>query len=151
MLDPTVKLGTSTPGNDPPGDYAWAVFAKADAIRPGAEAALAAKALQLAGGKDSASRPAGRNTYAWHLAEGRADVFLGYCSDGKVAAGELPGLTVDDLPDGLSVGRRLRPDGTDGSVDQEAAAARFAMFVLSPDGQAILARWGFAPVTAPGG
>ena len=45
MLDPAVKLGTSTPGNDPSGDYAWAVFAKAEAITPGTRAALKAKAL----------------------------------------------------------------------------------------------------------
>jgi molybdate transport system substrate-binding protein len=28
MLDPAVRLGTSTPGADPGGDYAWAVFAR---------------------------------------------------------------------------------------------------------------------------
>src|SRR5690606_183305 len=31
MLDPVVKLGTSTPGADPSGDYAWTLFEKADA------------------------------------------------------------------------------------------------------------------------
>ena len=30
MLDPAVRLATSTPGADPGGDYAWAVFARAD-------------------------------------------------------------------------------------------------------------------------
>ncbi len=150
MLDPALKLGTSTPGNDPSGDYAWAVFAKAEATRPGAKAALEAKALQLAGGKDSTKPPAGRNTYAWHLAEGRADLFLGYCSNGLVAAAELPGLTVTELPGMLSVGADYGLTVLTSPVDQEAAAARFAMFVLSPDGQAILARWGFTPVAAPG-
>ena len=29
MLDPAVKLGTSTPGADPAGDYAFAAFARA--------------------------------------------------------------------------------------------------------------------------
>jgi ABC-type molybdate transport system substrate-binding protein len=33
MLDPAVRLGTSTPGADPSGDYASEVFRKADAIR----------------------------------------------------------------------------------------------------------------------
>jgi molybdate transport system substrate-binding protein len=56
MLDPGVKLGTSTPGSDPSGDYAWALFAKAEALRPGAKAALEGKALKLAGG--GAGRPA---------------------------------------------------------------------------------------------
>ncbi len=150
MLDPTLKLGTSTPGNDPSGDYAWAAFARAEVIRPGARAALEARALQLAGGKDSAKPPVGRNTYAWHLAEGRADLFLGYCSNGMVAAAELPGLTVTELPDTLSVGANYGIAVLTGPPDQEAAAARFAMFILSTDGQAILARWGFNPVAASG-
>ena len=54
MLDRSVKLGTSTPRADPSGDYAWEVFRKADAIRPGAGAALERKALQLTGGHASA-------------------------------------------------------------------------------------------------
>ena len=36
ILDPGVKLGTPTPRADPSGDYAFEVFRKADAIRPGA-------------------------------------------------------------------------------------------------------------------
>src|SRR5262252_1951782 len=40
MLDPIVKLGTSTPRADPSGDYAWEVFRKADKLRPGAFASL---------------------------------------------------------------------------------------------------------------
>ena len=95
--------------------------------------------------------PAGRDAYAWHIAEKRADLFLGYCSGGEAAAAELPGLRVVELPKGLAV------DADDGLVvlkgpaEREAAAGRFALFVLSPEGQAILARWGFAPATAPAG
>jgi len=50
LLDPAVRLATSTPGADPGGDYAFAVFARAEAVRTGARAALAAKALKLYGG-----------------------------------------------------------------------------------------------------
>ena len=50
LLDPAVRLATSTPGADPGGDYAWAVFARAEAVHAGARAALEAKALQLDGG-----------------------------------------------------------------------------------------------------
>ena len=60
MLDPGVKLGTSTPKADPSGDYAFEVFLKADAIRPGAQAVLAKKALQLTGSAGSAKSPPGR-------------------------------------------------------------------------------------------
>ena len=38
MLDPQVKLGTSTPKADPSGDYAWEVFRKAEKLKPGARA-----------------------------------------------------------------------------------------------------------------
>jgi ABC-type molybdate transport system substrate-binding protein len=41
MLESGVKLGTSTPKADPSGDYAWEVFRKADAQRPGAYATRA--------------------------------------------------------------------------------------------------------------
>ena len=46
LLDPAVRLGTSTPKADPSGDYAWQVFEKAEALRPGSFATLDAKALQ---------------------------------------------------------------------------------------------------------
>src|SRR5215510_11551428 len=40
MLDPAIKLGTSTPKADPSGDYAWEVFLKAEEIRPGSRPRL---------------------------------------------------------------------------------------------------------------
>ena len=91
MLDGEVKLGTSTPRADPSGDYAFEVFRKAEAIKPGAQAALEKKAKQLTGGADSAAPPAGRNVYGWHVAEGHADIFLTYCTNAVIAAQENPG------------------------------------------------------------
>jgi molybdate transport system substrate-binding protein len=46
LLDPAVRLGTSTPKADPSGDYAWQVFEKAETLRPGSFATLDAKALR---------------------------------------------------------------------------------------------------------
>lgn len=60
LLDPSVRLATSTPGADPGGDYAWAVFARAEAVHPGAEAMLQAKAMKLVGGPNSVPLVAGR-------------------------------------------------------------------------------------------
>jgi tungstate transport system substrate-binding protein len=40
-----VEVGISTPKADPAGDYAWALFGKADALQSGATARLQAKAL----------------------------------------------------------------------------------------------------------
>jgi ABC-type molybdate transport system substrate-binding protein len=76
MLDPAIKLGTSTPKADPSGDYAFALFGEAEAVKTGAKAKLEAKALTLTGGPASASPPSGRNLYAWVMETGKADIFL---------------------------------------------------------------------------
>ena len=141
MLSPDIKLGTSTPKADPAGDYTWAMFAKAEAVRPGSRAQLEARALQLTGGPNSASAPAAMDIYAWHLREGHADIFVSYCSAGTGFGEALPGATVVNLPPELATGAdyglTLLP------TDNENAA-KFALFILSQDGQAILARNGFA-------
>src|SRR5262245_32644283 len=72
MLDPTAKLGTSTPRADPSGDYAWEVFRKADKLRPGAFASLERKALKLVGGPDAPTAPADRTVYGMLIADGKA-------------------------------------------------------------------------------
>ncbi len=104
MLDPDVKLGSSTPKADPSGDYAFEVFRKAGAIKPGAQAVLEKKALLLTGATDSAAAPLGRTAYGWHLAEGRADIFLTYCTNALAAQKENPDQQIVDLPESLSVG-----------------------------------------------
>src|SRR5215475_1322955 len=75
LLDPNVKVAISTPKADPSGDYAIEVFRKAGLIKPGAQAALEEKALQLVGNASSAKPPASRTAYGWHVAEGHADIF----------------------------------------------------------------------------
>ena len=57
MLDATIKLGMSTPKADPSGDYAFALFGKAEALKAGAKAVLEAKALTLTGGPTSERAP----------------------------------------------------------------------------------------------
>jgi molybdenum ABC transporter molybdate-binding protein len=141
MLDPNVKLASSTPKADPSGDYAFEVFAKAEALKPGARAALEKKALLLVGAADSAVPPAGRSAYAWHIAEGRADIFLTYCTNTMAAQKEVPGAQLIALPDALSVGADYGLTVMNGAPP---AAQTFAQFIVSPDGQKIMARHGFA-------
>jgi len=141
MLQDDVKLATSTPKADPSGDYAFAVFAKAEALKPGARAALEAKALQLTGGPTSSPPPAGRNPYGWHVAEGRADIFLNYATAASVAVKENPGQQAVALPDALSVGADYGLTVMNGASE---AAHAFAQFILSAEGRAILVRHGFA-------
>lgn len=144
MLDPAVKLGTSTPRADPAGDYAFAVFARADAVKPGAKAALEAKALQLTGGPNSPPAPAGKNVYGERLAEGAADIFLAYCTNAGPIAKEQPAIRMLRLPDGLLVGADYGLTVVNGA---SPTAYRLALFILSADGQRILAKHGFS---APG-
>ncbi len=144
MLDPAIKLGTSTPKSDPSGDYAFEMFAKAEALKPGAKATLEKKALQLMGGASSASPPAGRTVYGWHVAEGRADIFLAYCTATKAAQDENPSQQIVTLPAALAVGADY---GLTVMNEAEPAAYRFALFILSTEGQRIMARHGFG---APG-
>ncbi len=146
MLDGEVRLGTSTPKADPSGDYAFEVFRKAEAIKIGAQAALAKKAKQLTGGTDSAAPPAGRNVYGWHVAEGHADIFLTYCTNAVIAAQENPGQQIVALPDTLAVGADYGLTVIRGA---SPAAEGFADFIVSPQGEAILAGYGFSPGTSP--
>jgi molybdate transport system substrate-binding protein len=146
MLRDDVKVGTSTPKADPSGDYAFEVFAKAESVTAGSRAALENKALQLTGGASSAQPPAGRNIYGWHIAEGRADLFLAYCTGAVVAQRENAGLQVVALPDALAVGADY---GLTVMNDASQAAYRFAMFILSGEGQRILAKHGFAAPALP--
>jgi len=145
LLDPRVKVGTSTPRADPSGDYAWQLFEKAEALRPGAFATLDAKALKLTGGPQSPSVPPGRSVYALLIAERKADIFLTYCTNATEAAREVPGARVVALPENLAVGASyaLTVVGP-----PQPGAERFALFVLSTRGQELLAQHGFAPVAA---
>jgi ABC-type molybdate transport system substrate-binding protein len=148
MLDPAIKLGTSTPRADPSGDYAWEVFAKSDALRPGSSAELEKKALKLTGGPSSPAPPPGRSLYAMLVERGDADLFLTYCTNAVQAQREVPALKIVALPPdlavsadyGLTVLNTARPE-----------AARFALYLLSPAGQAVFAQHGFAAVALPAG
>lgn len=140
MLQPGVKLGMSTPKADPAGDYALALFQKAESVRPGSQAALTAKALQLTGGPTSAVAPAGRNGYAWVMEQGSADVFLTYCTNAVAARRERPELQVVAVPPELQVGAAY---GMTVRQSAPAAAQRFGAALLAPAAQTILARHGF--------
>ncbi len=146
MLDTGVKLGTSTPRSDPSGDYAWEVFRKADTLRPGAFATLEKKALQLTGGPTSAAPPQGRAVYGWHVAEGRADIFLTYCTNAMEAQQQNSDQQIVALPDALAVGADY---GLTVVNAAPTAAYQFAMFILSADGQRLLAKYGFAAPALP--
>lgn len=146
LLDDNVRVGTSTPGADPSGDYAFALFAKAEALQPGARQALESKSLQLTGGPDSQTPPEGRNNYAWVMDTDQADVFLTYCTNAVLAQKEVPDLGNVSIPEALAVGADY---GLTVLKDAPASASQLALYILSPAGQSILAEYGFSTVTLP--
>jgi molybdate transport system substrate-binding protein len=140
LLRPDIRIGMSTPRADPSGDYALALFAKADLVRPGSRETLERKALQLTGGPTSAAPPPGRNPYAWVLEQGRSDVFLTYCTNALAARADLPSLRVVQVPSDLQVGAAYGLTVRKGAPVQ---AERFARALLEPSAKAILAGHGF--------
>ena len=143
LLDPAVRLATSTPGADPGGDYAWAVFARAEAVRAGARGALEAKAQQLYGG--GAKTPPlvpGKGAVEGIFLSDRADVAFAYCSGAPAVVHEIPGLAVVPLPPELSVG----PAYGMVLLNPKPLTLRFATFIMSEGGQAVMKAHGFDPV-----
>ena len=143
ILDPAVKLGMSTPVADPSGDYAVQLFEKAEQMRSGAYAALMQKGRRLTGGPASAPPPKDRSVYSVLVSSGEVDIFLTYCTNALQAQKEIPDLRIVQVPEALSVSATY---GLAVMKDAPLHASRFAEFVLSRQGQEIIARHGFTPV-----
>jgi molybdate transport system substrate-binding protein len=146
LLDPSVKLGTSTPKADPAGDYTWLMFHKADAIHPGAFAALDRKAQQIVGGPTNNAPINGKDPAVAALSDGRIDVMIGYCSGRQRMLSSAPELQVVDIPKEIAAGPEYGFALLKGA---NSSAEDFALYILSPEGQQILAQFGFAPVGLP--
>lgn len=146
LFDPAVRVGSSTPKNDPSGDYTWQMFEKAEKLRPGSFQVLSAKALKLVGGADAPPPPKNRSVYAQLMAENKADVFITYCTNAIIAEREVPGLRIVPLPEALAVGGDYGLTVLRGAG---AGAERFALFVMSTAGQTLLAKHGFTAPALP--
>jgi molybdate transport system substrate-binding protein len=145
LLKPEIKIGTSTPISDPAGDYTWEVFRKIDAQKPGAFGMLSQKAQQLFGGPTTTAPVNGRPRLLVALDNHDIDLFIYYCSgaqqivrDTRYKSVALPPELVVGPEYGLTISRKAQP-----------AAADFAMYLMSPQGQATLKAFGFIPVALP--
>ena len=138
LLDPALRLGTSTPGADPAGDYTWVLFRNIEKIRPGSYVQLDAKAQKLTGAevvRDEKDSP-----YVRVFQEKRADLFITYCTGAVATAKAVPGLTWARFGTDVNVVSAYAIGVTETGGK---AAEEFVSLVLSPDGQAILERYGF--------
>jgi molybdate transport system substrate-binding protein len=146
LLDPAVKLGTSTPKADPAGDYTWLMFRRADGIRPGAYATLDQKAQQIVGGPTNNAPVNGKDPAAAALLSGSIDVMIGYCSGRERMAKAVPELQAVEVPKEIAAGPEYGLAILKGA---DPRAEDLALFMLSPEGQQVFAQFGFAPVGLP--
>jgi molybdate transport system substrate-binding protein len=140
LLRSDVRVGTSTPVADPSGDYAFALFHRAEALAPGARAKLESKALQLTGSPQSPTPPNGRGTYAWLMDTNQADIFLTYKTNAVAAQKELPKLRCIDIPTELQVGAAY---GLTVRLDAGSEAQDFQKFLIGASAQDVLLKLGF--------
>lgn len=140
MMDPDLKLGVSTPGNDPSGDYALELFEKVNRSMLGAGAALRAKAKRLTGGREGPPDFEGGSLHGWLLETGAADLFIVYRPVAMAAIAERPGLGMIEPPRELSVSVSF---GMALMRLASAEARDFASELVAGAGQDLLRRWGF--------
>src|SRR5262245_49540783 len=146
LLDPGVKLGTSTPRADPSGDYTWAMFRLADTLRPGSFAILDTKAQQIVGGTLPSAPGNSPDPTITALRDGVVDVAIGYCTSAQLRLRQLPTLHIVDIPDTLRVGPEY---GLALLKDAQPTATGLMLYILSVDGQTTLEKFGFRPVGLP--
>lgn len=142
LLDPAVRIGTSTPGADPSGDYAQRLLTSLGQTFPDAREELIARSAVLTGGgeKTRIEGPLGR--YATIVADGHADVMLCYETICLDACARSAKLAFARLPPEHEVAAVY---GATVSRDAHDRALELFGFLLSVEGQARLAAFGFGP------
>lgn len=141
LSDPAVRIGTSTPGDDPGGDYAFEVFDRIEARYPGKGEAMKSRSLQLVGGRNSPPAPAGRGA-GYLVTDGEVDLMMSYYSNARLLAVD-PAFSVVDIPGEfqplIEYGMAIRRNAN-------AETGQLRDFLLSATGQEILSEAGFSPI-----
>lgn len=137
LLDPAVRVATSTPVSDPMGDYTWQFFRNADKHQPGFYEVMNEKAIRLSGAHIPAADE--RLPYITAFEADKADAYIMYCTNAIVTRKVLPQLQVIAIADELNV----RSAYGIAAGKQSEQGQRFVQFVLAAAGQAILNKHGF--------
>ena len=147
MLKDGVKIGVSPARIDPLGDYTVELFKVAEGLRKGSGATLQARAVTI--DNPPGTPPAKSGDYVLDaLRDGKIDLAIVYCSGRARLARLDPSLTISEFPPELSVGPQY---GLAVLKDAKPAALLLALTILSPEGQAVLAKAGFKPIGLPAG
>jgi molybdate transport system substrate-binding protein len=145
LLDKATRIGISTPKIDPLGDYTVEIYALISREHVGAADDLMARSTVIEVAQGSPP-PRSGNAFADTFREGRVDVEILYCSARDRYARLLQAASMIRFPPELQVG----PEYALAVLkDGDPRAAGLALYVLSPEGQTTLARFGFIPVSLP--
>lgn len=135
LADPHVRIGTSTPGDDPCGDYTELLFQKIQAETPALGISIRSRASALVGGRTTAPIPTGKKAALWLLETGKCDAFIGYKAFWNTYKGS-PKVCTFDIPTKYNI----QPQWfLTFRKDAEAAAD----FFLSQEGKRLISEAGF--------
>ncbi|WP_218511443.1 extracellular solute-binding protein [Variovorax sp. dw_308] len=147
LLKAGVKVGVSPPKVDPLGDYTVELFTAAGRLKPGAEAALQGRAVVLDNPPGAPPSPSG-DYYLDALNDGRVDLAVVYCSGRERYAKLSKEVAMVPFAPELQVGPQYGLAVVKGAKPE---AMLLALRILSPEGQAILARNGYKAIGLPQG
>ncbi|MBS0448750.1 MAG: molybdate ABC transporter substrate-binding protein [Proteobacteria bacterium] len=145
MLKDGTKVGVSPAKVDPLGDYTVQLFDVAGHVLSGAAQKLAGRAVVL---DNPPGAPAARSgDYVLDaLADKKVDVAIVYCSGRQRYAKLSADVTMVPLPEALQVGPQYGLAVMKGARPE---ALLLALRILSPEGQAVLAKHGFKAIGLP--
>ena len=142
ISNPTVKILAPAPEVDATGYYVWELYKRAEKIRRGSYLLLDEKTVRL-DVKNLPAIPAGKSALAVFFEQDMADLFFSYCNGAAQTVQQEPTLKVTEIPKTLAVPVAYGVTVLDhGNRD---AGRKFVDFLMAPQGQAILAKWGFSP------
>ncbi|MBB1201102.1 molybdate ABC transporter substrate-binding protein [Enterobacteriaceae bacterium 89] len=134
LANPALRLGTSTPGCDPSGDYTWQLFERIEQHYP--QMGLKERAIKLVGGRDTLTLPEGEIASAWLIRNNFTDLFIGYAHY-ALALDASDDLRILPLPEQYNPRCEYR------FAVLNPVAQPLADFVTGDEGQAFLRQAGF--------
>jgi molybdate transport system substrate-binding protein len=143
LLANGVRVKTSAPIADPSGDYAWTIFDRIEAARPGAGAKLKEKAEANMTVTAPSTAP-GQSAAAALFAAKLIDMSITYCSASAGLEKEIPDLVSIEVPPALDP----HPLYGLAVLSDRPEVLRLAVLLLSEEGQALIARNGLVPLSA---
>ncbi len=142
MLEPKVRISTSTPIADPGGDYSYEIFDNAEALRPGATKILKDKALHFSGDPTQPPPEPGHTATGSLFLRDKIDMTVSYCSNASALVKEIPSLISLPFPKSLDPA----PISGIAVLTTKQIAWKLVLFLLSEKGQKLGTDAGFEPI-----